>query len=57
MTLRFLRAAIPSSPGSGTDPTALGAAVVLMGVTSLLAAMGPALRAARIDPKVALQAE
>ena len=54
-TTRFVRAAMPASPGTGADPMVLAAAVTLLGVTSLLAALGPALRAARIDPKVALQ--
>jgi len=57
MTARVLRAAMPASSGTGTDPLVLAASVALLGVTSLAAALGPALRAARIDPKVALQAD
>jgi putative ABC transport system permease protein len=53
---RALRAVMPASI-DGTDPVVIAAAVTLLGVTALLAALGPALRAARIDPKVALQAE
>jgi putative ABC transport system permease protein len=57
MTTRFLRAAMPASEGTGADPLVLAAAVVLLGTVSLAAALGPALRAARIDPKLALQAD
>jgi predicted permease len=56
MTARALHAAMPASP-SGTDPLVIAAAIAILGVMSLLAALAPALRAARIDPKVALQAE
>jgi ABC-type antimicrobial peptide transport system permease subunit len=57
MTRAFVRAAMPASSGSSTDPVVLAGAVVLLGVTSLVAACGPALRSARIDPRVALQAD
>jgi putative ABC transport system permease protein len=53
---RVLRAVMPASV-AGTDPVVVAAAVTLLGVTAVMAALGPALRAARIDPKVALQAE
>ena len=53
---RALRAAMPAST-PGTDPLVIAAAVAILGAMSLLAALAPALRAARIDPKVALQAE
>lgn len=56
MTTRVLRAAMPASPAA-TDPFVIAAAVAILGVTSLVAALGPALRAARIDPKIALQAD
>jgi ABC-type lipoprotein release transport system permease subunit len=52
---RVLRA-MPASPAV-TDPFVIAAAVAILGVTSLVAALGPALRAARIDPKIALQAD
>jgi hypothetical protein len=55
-SVRVLRAVMPAS-SAGTDPLVIVAAVTLLGVTALMAALGPALRAARIDPKVALQAE
>jgi predicted permease len=42
---------------SGTDPVALGAAAVLLVGAALLASWIPALRAARIDPMVALRQE
>jgi ABC-type antimicrobial peptide transport system permease subunit len=51
-----LQAVMPAST-AGTDPLLIAAAGTLLGVTALMAAVGPALRAARIDPKVALQAE
>jgi putative ABC transport system permease protein len=54
---RFLRAAMPASQHTGADPLVLAAAAMLLGATSLAAALGPALRAARIDPRVALHSE
>jgi putative ABC transport system permease protein len=55
VTTRFLRAAMPASQDAGADPLVLAAAAMLLGATSLAAALGPALRAARIDPRIALQ--
>jgi len=57
VTTRFLRAAMPASGDAGADPLVLAAAAMLLGATSLAAALGPALRAARIDPRIALQSE
>jgi ABC-type antimicrobial peptide transport system permease subunit len=42
---------------AGADSPVIAAAVALLAVTALMAAFGPALRAARIDLKIALQAE
>jgi hypothetical protein len=39
------------------DPLTLSAAAALTGVASVLSALGPALRASRIDPVEALRAE
>jgi putative ABC transport system permease protein len=54
MTTRVLRAAMPASPASA-DPLVIAGALAILGVTSLLAALAPALRAARIDPTIALR--
>jgi ABC-type antimicrobial peptide transport system permease subunit len=56
MTNGLLSAAAPDAPKSG-DGMALIVGSALLIVTALASALGPALRAARIDPKVALQAE
>jgi len=56
MTTRLLRATMPPS-SAATDPIVIAGAIAILGVTSLVAALAPALRAAHIDPKVALQAE
>jgi putative ABC transport system permease protein len=56
ITTRVLRAAMPASPAV-TDPFVIAAAVAILAITSLVAALGPALRAARINPKIALQAD
>lgn len=42
---------------SPTDPTVFAAAAALIAITVMSAAYGPARRAARVDPRVALQAE
>jgi ABC-type antimicrobial peptide transport system permease subunit len=42
---------------SGTDPVALGAAGALLVGAALLASWIPAIRAARVDPMVALRQE
>jgi putative ABC transport system permease protein len=39
------------------DPLVLGATAAIIGVTALLAAAGPGLRASRVDPMVALRSE
>ena len=39
------------------DPLVLGATAAIIGVTALLAAAGPGLRASRVDPMVALRCE
>jgi ABC-type antimicrobial peptide transport system permease subunit len=45
-------------PGlSPADPLALLSAVALLGVVALAATIGPALRALRVDPAVALRYE
>jgi predicted permease len=54
-TVGLLRAAMFDS--SGADPTVLAGAATLLVVTAFFAALGPALKAARIDPRVALQSE
>jgi ABC-type antimicrobial peptide transport system permease subunit len=56
ITTRLLRAAMPPST-TGNDPGVIASAVVLLAVASVLAALGPAMGAARIDPAVALHAE
>jgi putative ABC transport system permease protein len=55
LTTRFIRALLYSA----TAPNPLAYAAVALGVTlvALLAALGPALRASRISPLVAMQAE
>jgi putative ABC transport system permease protein len=42
---------------SATDPVTLGAASLLILLVALAASLGPALRAAKVDPAVALRAE
>ena len=42
---------------SPTDPPTLGAGILVLSVVALVAALLPALRAARLDPAVALRAE
>ena len=39
------------------DPWILGAVAVLLGITAFLASAGPALRAAEVDPLIALRYE
>jgi putative ABC transport system permease protein len=58
--ISFALAKIVSSQvfgGPAFDASSLGIACVLLGLTALLASYLPALRAARIDPMVALRAE
>ena len=42
---------------AATDPTAFGAALVVLGIGALAAALLPALRASRVEPLVALRSE
>jgi ABC-type antimicrobial peptide transport system permease subunit len=53
--LRALSAAIETIPAFGLRPFALGAGIVL--AATMVAALLPSLRAARIDPSKALRAE
>lgn len=39
------------------DVTMLGATVIVLGVAAVLASLGPAVRAARVDPAISLRAE
>ncbi len=40
-----------------TDPTAYGTVILALGLATVLAALGPALRAARTDPSIVLRYE
>jgi ABC-type antimicrobial peptide transport system permease subunit len=42
---------------SPTDPRAIGLAVALVGIISMVASYAPARRATRVDPLVALRSE
>jgi putative ABC transport system permease protein len=53
----LLKAAIADRSTGGDDALAVMAGGLLVAVSAGLAALGPALRAARLDPKAALQAE
>jgi putative ABC transport system permease protein len=56
LTTRLLQATMPPS-SAATDPLVIAGALAILGVTSVAAALAPALRAARIDPRVALHSE
>lgn len=57
VTNGLLTVALAEGARGGRDVTATLAAGLLMSLSAALAALGPALRAARLDPRTALQAE
>ncbi len=57
VTNGMLTVALSGAAKSSGSPTAISAGVFVLGVTALAAALAPAVRAARINPKAALQAE
>ena len=53
----LLEAALAESTAGRGDVAAVIGGCLLVAATAVIAGMGPALRAARMDPKIALQTE